>query len=650
MFCKKCGTSINEGAGFCPNCGESVGNVNNAADAANGSGTGNQQNQVIPPVSSLWDKYPQNGQQANSQAGSGQAGSSQPGNGQAAGPQFTSPQYNGTQQDGFTKGITMDGGFKKFFGSHKVLLIVGAVVIVVLALVLCNIKVAANFLRKAFSSPEKYYQYVEKKTVEEFSSDFGELYGRYFLDRLNISDRSVSAQLSMTLGEGGQELMNLAGLAGVDMSWFESASFTLDSSVKKDTVFLGVGAVLNEVNILTGNVVLDLGEEMAYLQVPEVNKRYMGVEVDTGELGDVEELWEMYEALERICPDQKQAEQLFNRYLTTLIGCVDDVTKKNGVLEAEDIEQKCTVLTVTIDEETAKEMMIAVLTQMKEDKDIEKIIKNALTDEYIIDQLYLDDMSPEEAYENFQDAIDEELEYMEDYDDYSSEKIKMKVYVNNKGEIVGRTLTAEDTTIKMLMPEKGKKFGYECSYEDSYFDESIALTGTGTRSGDKVTGEFALEYNDSSMVNLTVKDYNTKDARKGIINGNMTLELSEDIEDLIGYTPGLSMIEDIKLTMDFKSDKSSSKCSMGVLMDDKSIVDIVMSYKEEKGYKGPNPGKDAVVMEDMDDLSDWGKDFDLGGFTEALKKADVPSEITESLEIFDGMDIETIMEMMYYYY
>lgn len=645
MFCKKCGTSIQEGAGFCPNCGEPVGSVNSAADAASGSGAGNQQNQVIPPVSSLWDKYPRNGQQANGQAGGGQPGSGQAGNGQAAGPQFT-----GAPQDGFTKGITMDGGFKKFFSSHKVFLIVGAVVIVVLVLVLCNIKVAANFLRKTFSSPENYYQYVEKKTVEDFSEDFGELYGRYFLDRLSASDRSVSAELSMTLGEGGQELMDLAGLAGVDMSWFESASFTVDASTKKDAISLGVGAVLNEVNILTGNIVFDLEDEMVYLQVPEVNKRYMGMEVDLSDLGDIEEMWELNEALERICPDQKQAERLFDRYAMTVVECLDDVTKKNGVLEAEDVEQKCTVLTVTIDEETAQEVAIAVLTQIKEDKDIEKIIKNALADEYIIDQLYLDDISPEEAYENFQDSIDEELEYLEDYDDYSSDKIEMKVYVNNKGKIVGRTIEVEDTTIKMLMPEKGKKFGYECSYEESYYDESIALTGTGTRNGDKIDGEFALEYNDSSMVNLTVKDYNTKDARKGIVNGSMTLELSEDIEDLTGYTPGLSMIQDIRLTMDFKSDSNSSKCNMGVSMDDKSIVDIVMSYKEEKGYTGPDPGKDAVVINDEDDLSEWGKDFDLGGFTEALKKADVPSEVTETLEIFDGMDIDTIMEMMYYYY
>lgn len=677
MFCKKCGTNINEGMGFCPNCGEPVGaadsgnvttdnsvtNVESGLDTvntANGTNGEGEQNPVIPPVSALWNMYPQNGQAANgqsadTQAANGQAAGGQTGNMQSANvqPGMTqypaTPQY-GTKQNGFTKGMTMEGGGKKFFADHKIFLIVAAAVIVVLVLVLCNLRVAANFLRRTFSSPESYYHYVEKKTVEDASADFAEMYGRYFLDNLDTSGRSVSAQIDVKMGEGGQDLLDLADLAGVDMSWLESASLMMNSSASKEAISFGLKAALNGVNIISGNVVVDLEEEALYLQLPEVNKRYMGVEFDTSDLGDMEEMWELYETLEKVCPDQKEAQQLVNRYFTTAIECVDDVTKKKSVLEAGDIEQKCTVLTVTLDEETAQKVMIAVLTQMKDDKDIEKIIKNVMAEETLVEELYLDDMSPEEAYEEFQDWVDEGLEYLEDYDDYSDDKIKMKVYVNNKGEIVGRTITAEDTTIKMLMPEKGKKFGYELSYKDSYYDESMAVTGNGTRSGDKIDGEFALEYNDISMADISVKDFNTKDARKGMINGKMTWKLSEDIEDYTGYVSGMSMIQKITVTTDFKSDKNSSKCNIGVSMKDKNLVDIMISYSKEKGYKGADPGSDAVMIDDEDDLIKWGKDFNLNGLTDALKEANVPSEVTDSLEMFEDMDIETIMDMMYYYY
>lgn len=672
MFCKKCGTNIDEGMGFCPNCGEPVGNVNsgnvtndnNVTNTENVSGgensadntnVGGEQNQVIPPVSALWNMYPQNGQAANGQSVNGQASNAQPAGGQSANTQApnTLPAavpYPGAQQNEFTKGITMDGGFKKFTAGHKVLLIAGAVVIIVLVLVLCNIKVAANFFRRTFSSPENYYHYVEKKTVEDASADFAEMYGRYFLDNLDTSGKTVSAQIDVKMGESGQDLLELADLAGVDLSWLESASLAMDSSASKEAVSLGLKAALNGVNIISGNIVVDLEEEALYLQLPEVNERYMGVEFDTSDLGDIEEMWEMYEILERVCPDQKKAEQLVNRYFTTAIDCVDDVTKKKGVLEAEDIEQKCTVLTVTLDEETAQKVMIAILTQMKDDKDIEGIIKNVMAEETLVEELYLDDMSPEEAYDEFQDWIDEELEYMEDYDDYSDDKIKMRVYVNNKGEIVGRTISVDDTTIKMLMPEKGKKFGYELSYKDSYYDESMAITGTGTRSGDKIDGEFALEYNDISMADISVEDFNTQDARKGMINGKMTWKISDDIEDYTGHIDGMSMIQKITVTTDFKSDKNSSKCNMGISMKDKSLFEVAISYSEEKGYKGANPGNDAVMIEDEDDLIKWGKDFNLSRLTDALKKANVPSEVTDSLEMFEDMDIETIMDMMYYYY
>lgn len=555
-------------------------------------------------------------------------------------------------------GEPAESGFKKFIVSHKVLLITGAVVMAALLLLLCNLKGTANFLRRTFSSPEDYYHYVEKKKAEELSEDIGELYSRYFLDSLDVSDRSVTTELSMTLGEGGRELMDLAGLAGVDLSWFESEAFRMDFSARRDAMAMGLGFVLNEVDILSGNLVLDLDEEIVYLQVPEVNERYMAIEIPDGSLGDMEEVWEMYDMLARICPDREEMEQLTNRYLMTAIECMDDVSREKKILKVGDIEQKCTLLTVTADANTLKGMALELLRQMRDDKDIERIIKEAMGEEVFIEEFYLDDMSPEEAYAEFQDWADREIEALEDRDDldvYDDETLRMKVYVDDKGEIVGRIVEMGDVTINMLMPEKGEQFGYALSYVDSYFadpdyDESIVLTGTGRRNGDKIDGEFVLEYCDTSIMDIAVKDLHVEDMRKGMPNGSMTLELSEGIEDLMGYTPGMSMVQGMEFTLDFKSDNNSGSCDMSVFMRERHIMDIGMSYKREKGYQGPDPGKNAVAVKDMDDLKKWGRHFDLGGVTDALKEANVPSEVTDSMEMFDGMDLETIMDMMYYLY
>lgn len=633
MFCKKCGTNINEGAGFCPKCGEPVGSDN--------------QNQVIPPVSALWDMYSPNGQPVNGQTANAQG--AQPGNGQPVNMQYTN-----TQQNGFTKGFTMEGtgGFQKFVKGHKALLITGTVVLVVLLLVLCNLSVLANFVRRTFSSPEAYYHYVEKKTVEQLSADAGEIYGRYFLDNLDVSDRSVSARMSVTLDEGGQDLMSLAGIAGLDMTWLESMSFAVDSSTKKDAISMGLGVAINGVDVLTGNVVCGLDDETVYLQVPELNQKYIGVEIPDSGFEDMGDVWEMYEMLARICPDQKEMEKLLNRYLMTAVESMDDVEKDKETLEAEDIEQKCTVLTVTADKNTLKDMTINLLRQMRDDKEIEKIIKTAMEEETFVEELYLDDMTADEAYEEFQEEIDSTIEELEDLgrlDVYDDETLEMKVYVDKKGKIVGRIFEMGDVTVKMLMPEKGKKFGYELSYEDSYFEESAALTGSGQRSGDKIEGEFVLEAYDTSIMNIGVKDLNTKDMRRGMMNGSMTLSLSKGVEDIMGYAPGMSMLQGMELSMDFESDKNSGSCKMGVSVRDKALAHVDISYKKEKGYKGKDPGKNVVMIEDVDDLAEWGRDFDLSGLTSSLKTAGVPSEITDSLEMYEDVDMESVIRMLMYY-
>lgn len=621
MFCKRCGTNIEEGIKFCPNCGEPVG-LGADGDTINDVSVTNN---TVPP--------------GNVNGG---------GENQVMSPEFT-------------QGITMESGFKKFITGHKGLLIAGAVAIIALIaliLVLCNMTVLANFLRMTFSSPEDYYHYVEKKAVEEISADAGELYGRNFLDNLNVYDMSVSAKMNVTIEEGGRDLMGLAGLAGLDMSWLESVAFTMDSSVKKDAVSMGLGAVVNGVNILTGNFVFDTDSQTVYLQIPELNERYMGVEIPDYSSGDMEEVWEMYEALERVCPDQKKLEQIINRYLMTAVESMDDVSRNKGLLKVEDVEQKCTVLTVTADVNTFKDMAVVLLTQMREDEDIENIIKAAMGEEMLREGLYLDDMSPEEAYGEFQDWIDSEIEDLEDLGEmevYDDEVLEMKVYVDRKGKIVGRTMEMGDVTIHMLMPEDDGQFGYELSYADSYdddsdVDDSFALIGTGERNGDKVEGEFVLEFCNTPIMDIAVQELNVRDMRTGLLNGSVTLALSEEAADYMDYTPGAAMIQGVKLSMDFKSDRDSGSCNMGVSLRDRDLVSVEMTYRKEKGYKGIDPGQDAVMVADMDDLLKWGEHFDIGGLTGKLKEADVPSEVTDSLEMFEDMDLESLLRMMYYYY
>ena len=545
-----------------------------------------------------------------------------------------------------------EGGFRQFISSHKIGLIIAAaaVLCVVLLVVFCNRAMISNFFRRTFSTPADYYHYVEHKTVEEFSADFGEFYSRGFLDGLKMQEKSGSSKMKLTLGEGGQELLKLAGLAGVDMSWFESVSLLAESSVKRDAVSMKIGAMLNEVDILTANVLYDIDDEIVYMQVPEINARYLGTTVPDNGQKDMEEVWELYGALERICPDQALMEQMLNRYLTTVVTCMDDVSKENEVLTAGDVSQKCTMLVVTVDGNTLQEMGETVLQKMREDEDIEKMIKAAAKEESFLEAFYLEDLSPQEAYDRFQAWIDSQLKDLAGNDQLHMEdgdSCQMKVYVDKKGKIVGRTLEIQDAAIHMLRPEKGKQYGYRLAYEDEGNDLSLIFDGGGQREGDLLEGGFILSYNDTSILRISVGDLDTKKAKKGMLNGRITCTLAPGAADLMGYAPGVSMLQEMKLTMDFQSAEDSGNSNMSLYVRNKNLFDIETSYQREDGYQGIEPGKDAVMIEDMEDLLTWGEDLDLGGLSDNLKKAHVPSMFTDSLDAFAGMDLESILWMMY---
>ena len=603
MFCKKCGNEVSEGTAFCPKCGTAL---NTAVKK-----TPEQGNQVVPPIAPM-DGFSM---------------------------EDTSQKAAGTDNNG---------------GNKKRVFIAGAAAVaVVLILIIANIARINNFIHRTFSSPEEYYQFVEKKTVKEFAGYTGEWYGDYVLDSLNLYDKSAEGELVVKLGDDGQEFLGLLGLAGVDVSWLKSISLGVHMNVKDDMAESGLSFALNDSNILSYNMKMDMENETAYIQIPELNKTYMGVDmsddlymssmVEEATLGFTESDKKFLQA----CPKQAEVEKLAKRYTMLALECVDDVSKSKETLKVEGVEQKCTVLKVTIDSDTMQDMAEAILEKMRDDQDVKDLMRSVLL---ASGELADEEIDIDEIYEEFQDEIDEMLDDL-DYLSYYDDKIVMKVYVDGKGEIKGRSIDLGDVTVKSLMPEKGKKFGYELS--GSYEGESVKLTGSGKTSGDKISGDFKVKYNGAALIDITVKKFDTEELKAGRMNGRLEVKASSKIGDVIGMVPGLSIIEDMQINMDFASTKNKSECKIGVVYDGQNIGSIEVSAKTGSGSKISIPsGKDMVMIEDEDDVEEWMSGVELETFVNSLKKADIPSEITDVLEeIEDIEDIEdALYDLLYYYY
>lgn len=651
MFCKNCGNSIKEGVKFCPQCGEPIKEESTHKPA---SAT---LNQAIPSIASMTGPDSRKISQENSKTVSGEKLIQDA-------VQVTAGGLQGFIEKGrrVWKSFTGSSCSGKETGNKRLPVIVCMIAAAVLVLGIINGERLNNLIHKTFSSPAKYYQFVEKKTVKDIAKNAGEIYDSYILDALNFYDKSTNEELTVELGKDGQEFLGLLGLAGVDLSWLQSASVSIDTSIKNNTMSVGTAVSVNKNDLLSGNMIVDKDKERIYAQIPELNKSYM--EFDISE--ETEEAAYYYgmsrsgmlmlqdalvsnKELVEACPDQAKVEKLVKRYMNLLVGCVDKVTKSKDTLSVEGISQKCTVLKVSIDSETMRDMAETVLEEMQNDKEVKSIIINILrTSEDVTGDV----VDADEAYDNFQELLEELIDELE-YLSYIDEEIIMKVYVDGKGNIVGRNVKIGDMAVNMLMPEKGGKFGYELSYK--MYGVDVKLTGSGKRSGDKINGDFQAKYNGASILDITAKKLNTKDLKKGQMNGRLEVKAASKIGNLVGYIPGFSAIEDIKLTFDFDSSKKSHVCKIGLIYDRQDIGSVSLSVKTGKGSMARIPdSKKAIMIEDVDDISEWIEGIDLKNLIASMKKAGMPSEVTDALEeaddMFEDADLNSLMRLMYYFY
>lgn len=520
MFCEKCGNPLKENEKFCPKCGTPV-------------------------------KVPEN--MVKNEI-SGNNGQTKP----EAGNVVEAAQKTVSEAAATAKNVLANLGgegslLKKFAGSkYKIPAIIGGAVLLLLIVLIANGARINNLVHKAFSSPESYYQFVEKKAMEDVYDLGGDLYDSIILQSLQLTyDKSVSTDMSVELGKDGEELLDLAGLAGVDLSWLKSVQGEMEFSIKDSILSMAAGTSLNKDDIVSGNMIIDIDSGEMYLQIPELTKTYMGMYLedvmgsyDYRQFQEFQEQQEISKDLVKALPSQSQVEKLLKKYTTIALKCVDDVSTGSKTLKVDGIQQKYTELKVTLDAETMENMMEAVLEEMAEDRDLEKYIVN-------VAEVYGED--GDDIYENFQESIDFALDNL-DYQISDDTKIVMKVYVDGKGEIKGRIIEWNDyrgkkQSISILMPQKGNKAGFEFSINAD--DEKVELSGSGKKSGNKVTGEYELKYNGTAILDITAKKLNTADLKKGQLNGEIGIKVSSKIGSLLnlgyyGYGNYMSMITDLE--------------------------------------------------------------------------------------------------------
>jgi hypothetical protein len=532
----------------------------------------------------------------------------------------------------------------------KPVIIVGAVAAIAVVAVgaVLNIDRVVNFAHKQFTSPAKYYQYVEGKTIENVSSTASNIYNSALLENLNISDRSIDATVSLEVGEGAKKYIKMLNSTGVDLTWIEDATISTQMSVKDDLASTSMSATVNKTDILTSNFIMDYGNSSVYMQVPEIAQKYIGTDLSNylssyqmSNLNQLEEVQTVLSDVVSACPSQSEAQKLISKYLTIAINDINGVTKHSTTISTQGVSQKCTQLTYYVGYDDVLDIEYDILVALKRDSDVEDIIKDvvkASNTGYDADAFYNEFLA--EVDDMIEDIEGEQEDY--DDDDYTDE-IKISTYVNSKGEIIGRKFevvdtsskrkssTSENNSITMIMPVKGGKFGFELSvnYVDGWGTSEYAeLVGSGQYKSGKITGDFEVnmsEYdNEYELLNIGVSGLDLKQLKQGYINGTFEIETGEDLAKL---DSDFNLLDDGVLTLDIDMSDNSIKCEAGVEYggDDLGTLSVSLKTGNSSTIKIPDNSSTVMVSNDYD-LVEWLQSVDMTELIKNLKSIGVPQE------------------------
>lgn len=534
MFCKNCGTQLQDGAKFCPRCGRPAPNPANSS------------------------------QQAHTQTPGG-TGSAPQGSGyySANGP---APR-------------------KKKGGNKKVIIPIAAAAAVVVVGVGAFAMTRTNFFQSRFSDPVKYYKSVEKDAVEKAAKTLDNMAAKTF--------DSAKITMDVTLEDAGLAMM---GLTGSDSDAILQGVNDLEAEINygdKDGLKGGEAILYSGgEKLISANAVIDSENKEAYIQIPEASPGTLWINSQSYQDASLGMLTSMTDI-----PDLSSLSALLTSYADVVLENVDDVERESDTLSVRSAEQKATLLTVTVKDKQLQNMIIDLMEKMTEDEDLKEYIVWLGDVAYAGYSYSYDSTSGGESYyQEFVESLEREIEYMEDDSYFGDITLKMHVWVDSKGEIIGRDMSAsngEETIDLFSYKAVREKDDYACEFsfgntEDEYGDY-VLVSGSGSYDGDLMDGSFSIETYDA-VADMTIADYDTKAAEKGYLNGTFTFSGIPDPE-YAGYGIQLTSAES----------ENDMTQSYSILSNDVPIATLNMNIERNTGYTPEIP--DSSQLYDMSDYS-----------------------------------------------
>ena len=490
-----------------------------------------------------------------------------------------------------------------------------------------------NLIKRMFSSPEKYYQYVEGQAVKEAADSTASIYENILRSNLNIDNRGVNYSVDVALSDQAKQLIVQSlegqGASGIDVSWLSNIGLAGRIDSKNGKSLVTAETQLNGSKILSGNIIADWNGNAFYGQVPEISSNYIAS--DLAALGASSymapaQALQLLRAAYNACPDEKTAEKLLNKYLGAVVENIEQVEKSTRRLSAGNISVNYTALDVTIDATTAGKILNAVADLMENDDEL-RAIANGLIQA-------TGQTSPARWYDDLiaqmRTAAGQAASYT------SGESLLMTVYVDNKGEIRGRTISVSgQELLRIAMPKKGSDVGVDIIIGSD--GTGMSISGDGTESKDSLSGTFGVSFSNYSenmeLFKVSVNGLDLKTAKKGYANGKYSISPGRDFVMALSSEFGsnsvvASMLTGFSLDVEASSSENKGSAVIGISYNGNSFGTLTVSADA-------GDGNDIQMISSAMTPERYAQEIDPSSFQaiiQSLQSAGVPTSYTALLQ------------------
>lgn len=513
--------------------------------------------------------------------------------------------------------------------------IAGAIVAAVVVFLLCFCN--TNTFKRMFYKPVDYYRYVEKKNAVK---KIGLISGWYKECGFGTDNGgSIGSEESMNVKLSEDVLQPVSEASGTgDLSFLSDISIYGKSTVYDDIRSRNTTISLKDRQILTLNTIGD-GDEL-YLRIPELGNDY--VSFDKGALEDARKLMRNfakvppeedtgkiseYRSLINALPEAVKMTGIMNKYSDLIFDNIDDVSRSGREsLELGGIGQKCWILSVKPGYRDLMKIADALRDTLKEDEDVREIIVKKAEEK---------GLDGDDAWDVFVESLD----MLEGFA-ASCPDLEMKVYVDNRGNIICREIDLNDRSqfkVKYGRTINGREFGAQLYLSDAAkgYDKEFNIEGSGKKAGSHYSGDFTLSISDMDSIGFTLNSFDQKAFESQKLNGQISVSVGDITEAFGAKNPAFEFVKDYLAVFKVDSPDTGAYDVELKLADSKAEpIVCTYSYRKTGGSRITLPS-DAIRVEKLTDLKEYLQKADFDRVEYNLKDAGVPESITKYIDYIE---------------